>query len=106
MGRRMKGSEMLMSSRGRPLVHGLGGDRPARGRPAKAPGEPVEGEVDDGCGVQREELGEEQAAHDGDAERAPQLGARARAEGEGQAAEQRRQRTARRSKKRYTTGVV
>jgi hypothetical protein len=31
MGRRMKGSEMLMSSRGRHLVRGVGGDRAAAG---------------------------------------------------------------------------
>ena len=49
-------------------------------------GQPVEAEVDDRRGVEGEHLAEDQAADDGDAEGAAQLGAHARAEGQGQGA--------------------
>src|SRR5438128_5109039 len=86
MGRRMKGSEMFM---------GAGSIRRLRQRcglglaALEALGEPVEREVDDRCGVEREELGEEQSADDCDTERAAQLGAGAGTEGQRQPAEER-----------------
>src|SRR6059036_1170311 len=93
-GRRMKGAEMfkrLSSTRAevRPCsLGGLGGDRGARAGATGPAGEAVEREVDHGGGVEGEELGEEEAADDGDAEGAAQLGAGAGAEGEGKAAEE------------------
>ncbi len=67
----------------------LGG---ARGRTAAGDSlaEAIEEDVDDGCGVEGEDLAEEQAADHGDAERAAQLGAEAAAQGQRQSAEQRR----------------
>src|SRR5215475_12296285 len=86
MGRRMKGAEIFTMR----LVGHRGGGQRARGRRAtEAPGEAVEVEIHHGRGVEREHLGEDEAANDGDAEGPAQLGARARAEGEGQAAEER-----------------
>ena len=52
--------------------------------------EAVEIEIDDRRGEEREHLADDQAADDGDAERAAQFGAGAGAERQGQAAEQRR----------------
>ena len=49
----------------------------------------VEDEVDDRRGEERQHLGDDEAADDGDAERTAELGAGAGAEGERQAAEQR-----------------
>src|SRR5439155_21808477 len=50
--------------------------------------EAVEGDVDDRRGEEGEHLREEQAAHDGDAEGLPQLGAGAVADGQRDAAKQ------------------
>src|SRR6266849_1240081 len=87
-GRRMKGAEMFTADPRPCALGGLGGDRAARAGATGPPGETVEREVDDGGGVEGEELGEEEAADDGDAEGAAQLGAGAGAEGEGKAAEE------------------
>src|SRR6266545_3554836 len=87
IGRRMKGAEMLTAARR--LVCGRRRGQRARAGDATEPlGEAIEVQVDDGRGVEREDLREDQTAHDGDAERPPQLRAGARAEGEGQAAEE------------------
>src|SRR6266705_122551 len=59
---------------------------------AHAPRQAIEPQVDHRGGKERERLGEDEAAHHGDAERVAQLRAHARAEREGQRAEQRRQR--------------
>ncbi len=67
-GRRMKGAEMFMA-----LSRRLGGALPAAERPAPAGGEAVEREVDDGRGVERERLADDQPADDRDPERTPQL---------------------------------
>jgi hypothetical protein len=40
---------------------------------AQPQAEAVEVEIDHGCGVERQYLAHDQAAHDGDAERPPQL---------------------------------
>src|SRR6267143_4040959 len=53
--------------------------------------EAVERQVDDGRGEQREELRDEQPAHDGDAERPPQLATHAVPERERQPSQHRRQ---------------
>src|SRR5258706_11609367 len=58
-GRRMKGSAMFIAASPHP------------------PGQAIEGQVDDRRGVEREELAHQQAAHDGDAQRRPQLRAHA-----------------------------
>src|ERR1700754_4723827 len=52
----------------------LGGRRHDGGRTGSAP-QPINQEVDHGCGVEREDLRDEQPADDGDAERPAQLGA-------------------------------
>src|SRR5215813_3308752 len=85
MGRLMKGAEMFT----RLVRHGRRRQRAGRGRATEAPREPVEVEIHDGRGVEGQHLGEEEAAHDGDAEGTAQLRARARAEGQGQATEER-----------------
>ena len=50
----------------------------------------VEGEINDRCGEQSEQLAHDQAAHDGDAQRTPELGSRAVAQHQRQRTEQRR----------------
>src|SRR6185436_10294598 len=92
IGRRMNGSAIENASRDRgapPLCGGaserMGVWGPFRGphsrlfiaTPPYALGEPVEGEIDDGRGVERQHLAHDQPADDGDAERAPQLRAHA-----------------------------
>src|SRR5579885_1671784 len=85
-GRRMKGAEMPVTALCRLGV----AEHDAAAPPPEAPGEAVEGEVDDRRRVEGEDLAHEEPAHDGDAERPAQLGAGARAEGERQPAQQRR----------------
>src|SRR5271165_893069 len=54
--------------------------------------QPIEPQVDDRGGVEREHLAHQQAAHDGDAQRMPQLRTGSATERQRQAAEQRRHR--------------
>src|SRR5690348_18418784 len=69
-GRRMKGSDMLMGSVGRRLDR----QRPWLRPTPQPPREAIEVEVDDRRRVERQQLREQQAADDRDAERAAQLG--------------------------------
>src|SRR5215472_4312971 len=59
---------------------------------ACAVGYAVEGEIDHGCRIERQQLGNQEAAHDGHAERTSELRARACAEREGQGAQEGRHR--------------
>ena len=94
-----------MPASARPIVSKRGGDRAAdeegreihgAGAPAasarNSAAEPVEIDVDHRRGEQRQQLADQQAADDGDAERMAQLRARAAAEHQRQRAEQRRHR--------------
>ena len=56
----------------------------------KAVCQTVKPQIDYGRGVEREQLAENQSSHNGNAERTPQLRARAGSERQGQATEQRR----------------
>src|SRR5579864_4402755 len=56
--------------------------------PREAPTQTIKGQVDDGRGVESQQLAENQAADDRDAERIAQFGSRAGGEGKRQAAEQ------------------
>src|SRR5262245_17472490 len=72
---------------------GRGRRQGARGRRApEPPRKAIEVEIDDGGGVERQDLREDEATHDRDAQRPPQLGARARPERQRQAAQERRHR--------------
>ena len=90
-GRRMKGSEMFMAVR--PAFHPRGcrgGSQPAAACRLRTPvAEPVQVKINDRGGVERDELGEQQAADDGDAERTAQFRAGAVFHRERQRAEQR-----------------
>src|SRR5215813_3225052 len=77
-GRLMKGAEMFTRTCPRSFDDVVHGERAAGRRTADAAGEAVECEVDDGGGVERQDLREEQSADDRDAERPSQLGAGAR----------------------------
>src|SRR5208282_4512082 len=55
---------------------------------SKAVGQPIESKIDDRRGVKREELAQDKSANDGDSEGAPQFGADAGAESQGQGAEE------------------
>src|ERR1700757_4363358 len=54
----------------------------------EAPSQTIKGQIDDGRGVEGQQLAENQAADDRDAERIAQFGSRAGSEGKGQAAQQ------------------
>ena len=83
-GRRMNGAEMFMPDSG---CGALRAD--ARLRRTRC-GQPIEGQVDDRRGVERQHLAHDQPADDGDAERAAQLAPTPRAERQRQRAQQRR----------------
>ena len=65
---------------------GRGAFRPAAAA-RQAMAQPVEIEIDDGCGVERQHLADQQTADDGDTQRPPQLRALALADRQRQAAE-------------------
>src|SRR6266566_1152351 len=75
--------QMLHLISGRRLLNGIADVK------LKAAGKPVEGQVDHGRGVKRQQLADKQAANDGNAERPTQLRADAGAQSKRQAAEQR-----------------
>src|ERR1700750_425692 len=81
--RRMNGAEIFTS-----CLRELAAAAAAREVTAQA----IHVEVDDGRRVEREHLRDQEAAHDGDAERPPELGAHAAPERERQRGEQRRHR--------------
>src|SRR5262245_12635635 len=88
IGRRMNGSAMLITG------------------PRNAPGQSVEGEINDWRGVERQRLANDQPAHDGQAERAPQLTAHAVAQRQRQGTQQRRQRRHHDRPEAQQTGLV
>ncbi len=88
MGRRMKGAEKFMALLGRDADGRRGVLRRRTGRKPNA--QPLHGEVDNRRRVERQQLAQQQAADDGDAERVAQLRADAALDGQWQCAEQRR----------------
>src|SRR5580692_655365 len=79
MGLRSSWQFRCLKSRRRPLVGG------------KSFSQPVEEDVDDGSGIERQDLAEKQAAHHRNAQRPPEFRADTRAEGEGYSRKERRQ---------------
>src|SRR6266566_4588987 len=67
-------------------------DGVAHAQPLQAPGEAVKSEIDDGSGIEGQQLAQQQTAHDGDSQRLPQLRSRSCPEGQRQPAQQRRHR--------------
>src|SRR5947208_6884146 len=68
----------------------FGVDGVAHAQSLKALGEAVKSEINDGSRVEGEQLAQQQAAHDGDSERLPQLRSRSCPEGQRQPAQKRR----------------
>ena len=77
---------------GRGDVHGRPASDDVLSVPREPRGQAIEPEVDDRRRVEREQLTDEEAADDGDAERPPELRAGSGTEGQRDPAEQRRQR--------------
>src|ERR1700730_2795295 len=105
IGRLMKGAEMFMAPP-RSVERRRGGQRARRGGAAEATGQAGGVQVDDRRRVERPHSREDEAADDGDAERAPELRARARPEGQGQAAQKRRHRRHHDGTEAQETGLV
>src|SRR2546428_373537 len=70
------------------LRHHFGVDGVTRAQSLKALGEAVKSEINDGRGVQGEQLAQQQTAHDGDSQRLPQIFSRSRSEARGPPARQ------------------
>src|SRR5271166_947243 len=90
MARRRPWRSGIILTRGRGEASGKRGRQAGGGLPAAYPvAEPVEVQVDDRGGIKGDELGQKQAADDGDAKGTAQFGAGAILDGERERAEER-----------------